>query len=84
MAQVTGTISSTMDVFSTVREMAIEFHFMPDAKITGNISARIRFLRKVMLEGSVCKRAYFRHQQSVLEWILVGMSKRRRRFSPTI
>lgn len=45
---------------------------MPGAKITGNISARIRFLRKVMLEGYVCKRANFRHQQSVLEWILVG------------
>ncbi len=59
MAQVTGTVSSTTDVFSTVREMAIAFRVMPGAKIDGNISARIRFLRKVMLEGSVCKRGFF-------------------------
>ncbi|WP_119307635.1 GntR family transcriptional regulator [Cohaesibacter haloalkalitolerans] len=41
-------------------------------QINGSISARIRFLRKVMLEGYVCKRAYFRNQQSVLELILAG------------
>nr|WP_319513097.1 GntR family transcriptional regulator [uncultured Cohaesibacter sp.] len=42
------------------------------AQINNNISARIRFLRKVMLEGYVCKRAYFSKQQSILEHILEG------------
>nr|WP_321459353.1 GntR family transcriptional regulator [uncultured Cohaesibacter sp.] len=42
------------------------------AQINNNISARIRFLRKVMLEGYVCKRAYFAKQQAILEHILAG------------
>ena len=42
------------------------------AQINNNISARIRFLRKVMLEGYVCKRAYFAKQQEILELILNG------------
>ncbi|WP_321458828.1 GntR family transcriptional regulator [uncultured Cohaesibacter sp.] len=33
MAQETDTVSSTKDVFAAVREMAIEFRFMPGAKI---------------------------------------------------
>nr|WP_321456798.1 GntR family transcriptional regulator [uncultured Cohaesibacter sp.] len=40
------------------------------AQINNNISARIRFLRKVMLEGLDCKKAYFRKQQAILEAIL--------------